>query len=381
MIVWLAVAGVVVVVGGLLGALAYVKMHADADEPADSAEAAPEGGGSDESSAESNSRASDALATVGRAVWAAAEKITRPPEEAAEEDADADTTADTTSPPPDTADSDDEPSEPAITRAEVAAAVAELRELVSRVAAVTQERAAGTDTKRARWRMAGAVVAVLGLIGGVAYVAVSGWGILAGGLFVGALVLGASGAPVAILVFRDGMPLGGLVGQGLAIAAQIAFGKAALVRRDDGRYEWTVLRERDEGYVARLADGREVPIDADDGELYAFGFGRLAVTEQKTEANLRRWMVAEGASDGGTETRAGIEVAPPQREHGGILVSLATIQRAVRGSASSTLVRRGRDKALDEEGGEQGVSQLWTMAFATVLLIVGFGMTFLALSL
>jgi hypothetical protein len=54
---------------------------------------------------------------------------------------------------------------------------------------------------------------------------------------------------------------------------------------------------------------------------------------------------------------------------------LTTIQRAIRGSASSSLVRRGRDKALDEKGGQQQLSQLWTMGFATILLIVGFGMT------
>ena len=246
---------------------------------------------------------------------------------------------------------------------------------------VATDAAAGTPRKRARWRMAGAVVAVVVTVVVLGWVAATLNGTLAGVAFVGAAVLGAAGPPVAILTLREGMPLGGLVGQGLAIAAQIAFGAAALVRRDDGRDEWTVLREREAGYVARLADGRAVPIAADAGELYAFGFGRLAVVEQKTEANLSRWTVPEGSTDGGTETRAGIEVAPPQREDGGILVSLATIQRAVRGSASSTLVRRGRDKALDEEGGEQGVSQLWTMAFATILLIVGFGMTFIALSL
>jgi len=254
------------------------------------------------------------------------------------------------------------------------------RQLVGAFEAAT-DAVAGTATKRARLRMGGAVVAVVVTVVVLGWVAASLNGTLAGVAFVGAAVLGAAGPPVAIMTLREGMPLGGLVGQGLAIAAQIAFGAAALVRRDDGRYEWTVLRETERGYVARLADGREVPIDADEGELYAFGFGKLAVVEQKTDANLSRWTVPEGSTDGGTETRAGIEVAPPQREDGGILVSLATIQRAVRGSASSTLVRRGRDKALDEEGGEQGVSQLWTMAFATILLIVGFGMTFIALSL
>jgi hypothetical protein len=249
------------------------------------------------------------------------------------------------------------------------------------MAARSLDAAAGSETKRARWRMGGAVAIVLGTVVAMTYVAGALNGTLAGVAFVGAAVLGAAGPPVAILTLREGMPLGGLVGQGLAIAAQIAFAAAALVRRDDGRYEWTVLRESDAGFVAELDDGRTVPIDADAGDLYAFGFGRLAVVEQKTDANLSRWTVPEGTPDGGTETRAGIEVAPPQREQGGVLVSLATIQRAVRGSASSTLVRRGRDKALDEEGGEQGVSQLWTMAFATILLIVGFGMTFVALSI
>ena len=249
------------------------------------------------------------------------------------------------------------------------------------VAARSLDAAAGSETKRARWRMAGAVAIVLGAVAGMAVAAASLNGTVAAVAFVGAAVLGAAGPPVAIMTLREGMPLGGLVGQGLAVAAQIAFGRAALVRRDDGRYEWTALREADAGFVAEVDDGRTVPIDAEAGDLYAFGFGRLAVVEQKTDRNLSRWTVPEGTPDGGTETRAGIEVAPPQREQGGVLVSLATIQRAVRGSASSTLVRRGRDKALDEEGGEQGVSQLWTMAFATILLIVGFGMTFVALSL
>jgi hypothetical protein len=237
----------------------------------------------------------------------------------------------------------------------------------------------GPDIDPTSVRMAGAVGAVLATVVAMTYVASAITGTLAAVAFLVAAILGATGPPLAILALREGLP--NIISVGLAIAAQIAFGRAALVRRDDGRYEWTALRETDEGFAAQLDDGRDVPIDADDGELYAFGFGRLAVVEQKTDRNLSQWTVPEGTTDGGTETRAGIEVAPPQRETGGILVSLATIQRAVRGSASSTLVRRGRDKALDEEGGEQGVSQLWTMAFATILLIVGFGMTFVALSL
>ena len=247
------------------------------------------------------------------------------------------------------------------------------------MAARSLDAAAGSETKRARWRMVGAVAIVLGTIVAMTYVAGALNGTLAGVAFIGTVVLGAVGLPVAIVALREGLP--NIAAIGLAIAGQIAFGKAALVRRDDGRYEWTVLQETADGFVAELDDGRTVPVDADDGDLYAFGFGRLAITEQKTDANLSRWTVADAHADGGTETRAGFEIVPPQREDGGRLVSLTTIQRAVRGSSSSTLVDRGHDKALDEEGGEQGVSQLWTMAFATILLIVGFGMTFVALSL
>jgi hypothetical protein len=232
-------------------------------------------------------------------------------------------------------------------------------------------------------QMAGAIAAVGVVFVVLAWFAVSGWGALAGGLFIGGVIAGASGPPLAILMFRDGLPLGGLVGTGLVIAAQIAFGKAALVRRDDGTYEWTALRNDGFGYYATLADGRDVPIDAEAGELFSFGFGRLAVTEQKTDRNMNRYQETPvpGDSDQPTGERAGVPVVPPRNESGGILVSLANIQRAIRGSASSTLVRRGRDKALDEEGGTGQLSELWTMAFATVLLLAGFAMTAGALML
>lgn len=220
--------------------------------------------------------------------------------------------------------------------------------------------------------VAGALIAVAAVFIAFAAVASLGWGLLAGGLFIGGVLAGASAFPVAILIFRDGLPLGGLVGTGLAIAAQVAFGKAALVRRGDGQYEWTVLREERGHHYAEVASGDTVPVDAADGDLFGFGFGKLAVVEQHTDAAVAEYCVDEG---GDAEARAGIGVVPPAREDGGILVSLATIQRRIRGSASSGLVRRGRDKALDEEGGEGQLSQLWTMAFATVLMITGFAMT------
>jgi len=235
---------------------------------------------------------------------------------------------------------------------------------------------------RQRLRMGGAVAAV-----GVVFVAFAAvawliWGWVAGLLFVVGAIVGLSGPPIAILVVRDGLPLNGALAVGLAIVAQIAFGEAALVRRADGRYEWTALRRDDGEFVVKLADGSRVAIDASEGELYQFGLGKLAITEVKAD-NVREFVVTDtpGESDQPTEDRAGIPVIPPRKENGGILVSLASIQRRVRGSASSTLVRRGRDKALDEEGGTGQLSPLWTMAFAGVLAVVGFGMTAVVLLL
>lgn len=252
-------------------------------------------------------------------------------------------------------------------------------------AQTARDRLAGGRDHVASWlaahttqfQMAGAIIAVAVVFVVLSWFAISGWGWLAGGLFIGGLIAGVSGPPMAILMLRDGIPGGGLIGTGLVIAAQIAFGEAALVRRDDGTYEWTVLRSDAFGYHAILSDGRKVAIDADRGELFSFGFGRLAVVEQKTDRNMDRWKETPvpGESEQPVEERAGVPVVPPRHESGGILVSLANIQRAIRGSASSTLVRRGRDKALDEKGGTGQLSELWTMAFATVLLLVGFGMT------
>lgn len=232
--------------------------------------------------------------------------------------------------------------------------------------------------RRTQLRIGAAILATIGILAGFGAFAWYGWGPIAAAAFGGALVLGGTLPPVTILMLRDGLPLKGVLGVGLAIAAQVAFGRAALVRRDDGEYEWTALREDGSGrYFARLADGREVPIDAEPGEWYRFGFGDLAITEQKTRTNLDEYRVVAtpADSDQPTDERAGVPVKPPQVEQGGIPVSLATVGRRVRGSASSELVRRGRDKALNDEGGMQALSPLWTMAFATVLLLVGFAMT------
>ena len=239
-----------------------------------------------------------------------------------------------------------------------------------------------SDDESASWlaehqsqlRMAGAVATVGLLFLALVVFAASGWGLFGAVAFVGGAILGLSGPPLAILLFRDGLPLNGLIGTGLVICAQVAFGRSVLVRRDDGTYEWTVLRGDWAGPYCELSDGRQVPVNGERGELFSFGFGQLAVTEDKTDRNMDEWTTPDtpGASNQPVEHRAGMPIVPPKREGNGWLVTHAAIQRVIRGSASSHLIRRGRDKALDEEGGTQQVSQLWVMGFASALLVGGF---------
>ena len=106
------------------------------------------------------------------------------------------------------------------------------------------------DDLKTKARMGGAVLLVLSVIGGMAITAGMLNGLVAGVAFVVAAIVGIAGPPLAILSLREGIP--NIAATGLAVAAQIAFQRAALVRRDDGRYEWTALRDRDDdgGFVA-----------------------------------------------------------------------------------------------------------------------------------
>lgn len=244
----------------------------------------------------------------------------------------------------------------------------------------TVDAVAGSRRKRNRLRMTGSVVVVgIGLLLMAALAWVTG-GVLAGAAFAVAVVVGAIVPLLAVMVLRDLLP--NILATGFAVAAQLAFDVGALVRRSDGEYEWTVLRKDGVGYHARLNDGTRVPVDADKGDLFAFGYRSLAIVEERGE-QVERHRVTDtpGDSDRPVGERAGVPVKPPRNENDGLLVSLSTIQRRIRGSASSELVRRGRDKALDEEGGQNQLSHLWTMAFSALLLVLGFVMTVGALSL
>lgn len=240
------------------------------------------------------------------------------------------------------------------------------------------------SVNRTQLNIAGVAVGVLLLVALFAVTAAVVSGTLSAGVFVVGILVGA-GLPVGVLWgLRDLTPAGGLVGTGMAILAQLTYGQSAIARDEDGGYHWRLLRgDGDERYV-QLEDGTEIPVDAADADLYRFGLGDLAVTEQKTEANMDRFAADDdGVHDKSTrEVRAGYEVHHPEQQHrGSWLVSLKYIQALTDNTGDPDVVRRAREKALEEAGGTQQVSGLVTMLLACGLLVGGFILGYGALML
>lgn len=244
---------------------------------------------------------------------------------------------------------------------------------------------AGTPAKRTRLRIGGAITLGVGVVIAFAATALVLNGLFAGVAFVGALILGA-GIPLGgVALLKDGFPLGGLVAPLLAILGQYVFGRGAVVRREDGGYEWTRLEDTDDGYHVELTDGTVLPVDGDRGDLYRFGGRPLALLEEKGQ-NVEQYTVREEppetAAESTREHRAGMDVHHPERlQNDSYLVSLKHLAQPAEGSAGPHLVQRGREKALEEAGGQQAISTFWLMILTGGLAVVGFVMGYGALLL
>ena len=222
---------------------------------------------------------------------------------------------------------------------------------------------------------------------GAAVVTIAGAGVVIAALFWGlfsalGLALGlVIGATLPWLYVRVLMCpwFNGPIATAFFILGQLTFGAGALIRRDDGAFEWGRLREDSHGLHTRLADGTRVDIDGDRNELPTVAWARLAVAEQKTERNVGEYTVDETfrtvrpdpAGDGMVQTPKAIADGGDAGWH----LDAAKLERWARGSGGADLPRNGLRKALEETGGQQQISTLVTMVGAAVLLVLGFGMT------
>lgn len=235
-------------------------------------------------------------------------------------------------------------------------------------------------------QLAGLGLGVVAAWVGGAYLAFAGWGLWAavgyGALF--AVGIAAPWTYVRVLL----TPLGKeLVGAAFLILAQLTFGAGALVRRDDGAFEWRRLREDDAGLFTVLADGTEVRFDPARGDLPKVAWAPLAVGEQKTARNMDRLAVDDGFETerpdpaGGDDSTVATPLALADGGTDGWHLDATKVSAWVRDSAGAELPRNGLRKALEEEGGQQQISTLVTMVGAGVLMILGFGMTAVVLML
>lgn len=226
-------------------------------------------------------------------------------------------------------------------------------------------------------------VVFLGALAGVALagVAVVTDGALAAMAFLGVAAGTAIIPAVVVVALKDALPANGLWATLAAMLAQITYGESCLIRTRDGEYQWRALRHDSRGFYVVLDDGREVGLDGDVGDLDRWAWGQIAIVEEKAPENMDRWTVDDELDSDG-ETRASLDVLPPSQEQPASWpVSLKHIQTATRGAAQSDIVRRGREKALEEAGGTQQISELTVMVFAAVLVVLGFVLGWGALTL
>jgi len=207
-------------------------------------------------------------------------------------------------------------------------------------------------------------------------------GLVAALAFVTAVIVGAGVPLTAVSMLKDDTPGGGLVAPLLAILAQYVFGRGAVVRREDGGYEWTTLRESDEGYRVELADGTEIDVEGD----RRTGRGRPLALLEEHGANVEQFAVEEEppetAAESTRERRAGMDIHHPSRLRDETnLISMKKLAQSIEGSAGSQLTKRGRAKALEEAGGQQAISTVWLVIITGAMSVLGFGMGFVALSL
>lgn len=228
--------------------------------------------------------------------------------------------------------------------------------------------------KSINWQIVGAISASLAVIVALGLLAGLLNGLWAAVAFIGAFVVFAPLPWFAVIIFKEMLPLNGAISKAFGILGQLTFGRGVLIKTAEGPFEWHALRDDSRGQFAVLNNGDRVPIEGSSGELYRWGMAPLAITEEHGE-NVERFEVDEPAvkSEWTRETRATKGVShPKQTKSRSRLVSLSQIQKMVQGSASSDLVRRGRNKAFEEAGGTQQLSGLWTMILSGVMLVTGF---------
>lgn len=156
------------------------------------------------------------------------------------------------------------------------------------------------------------------------------------------------------------------------ILAQLTTDGGVIVERKTGVLEYHELRKREHGgFETTLSDGTVLPIDGTEGDLYRFAWNDLGIVAEKTEENMQRLTAGETLrADGGEivakNTRAGYRPIINTGSVSDWVVSLPHLESWAEGSATGNSIRTGRQKALRENGGEQGLSQL----VFTVLLLV-----------
>lgn len=199
------------------------------------------------------------------------------------------------------------------------------------------------------------------------------------GILVGALTL-----PVGIALLGPSIPgfIGAPLAKGLWILAQMSVWEGVIVRLDTGEYVYCELREDENGYFVE-DKGERIDVDGDEGDKYLFGWRPLALTEQKSEKNIRKISRnTPAATDGGTilDTKdVGYQGILPHPDGDEYLIRLKSAYAWIEGASETDIIENGVREAFDQEGGRQQFGAIATIVGSFGGVILGAAIAFVAL--
>ena len=183
---------------------------------------------------------------------------------------------------------------------------------------------------------------------------------------------------VPVGVWFAGPVLPGFLAKPLAkiawLLAQITTDGGVIVERDTGVLEYHELRRHDgdAAFECTLNNGETLLIDGTEGDLYRFAWNDLGVVAEKSGENMDKLTPDNIAARGDdeeivpTNDRVGYRPLINPGNDGDWCVTLPHLESWADGSATGAAIRTGRQKALREQGGGQGLGQL-----VFTLLLVG----------
>lgn len=210
-----------------------------------------------------------------------------------------------------------------------------------------------------------------------------------------AFVGGIAFIPLVIYLFGPSFPLGvkRIIGKAMFTMMMLSFGAAVLRKRATGGYEfWAAEHDEDEEKLVAERDETTVEVDGPVRYLKRLGKKPLGFSAEKTKDVLSKYQ-SDLSDYRSAATADGGEYVKIESDRQGHPIVLETdllagrdfvadarkIWPQVQTAAGSSLVERGEQQALKEDGGKNEIGTTMTMVLTLVATLCGAGISYMTL--